>query len=108
MYDFEMRPDTVKSATLLREARLRAGLSQAELADRAGKPRPHITRYEAGTVAPSLDALLELVRACGFDVSLDLVALDDSADEGIVELQQLSPERRLDRMLDLAKPRGRR
>jgi transcriptional regulator with XRE-family HTH domain len=102
-----MRPDTVKSATLLREARLRAGLSQAELADRAGKPRPHITRYEAGTVAPSLDALLELVRACGFDVSLDLVALDDSADQGLVELQQLSPERRLDRMLRLAKPRGR-
>ena len=103
-----MRPDTVKSATLLREARLRAGLSQGELAERSGKPRPHIGRYEAGAVAPSLDTLVELVRACGFDVSLDLVTLDDSDDPSLAELQQLSPERRLDRMLDVATARGRR
>jgi transcriptional regulator with XRE-family HTH domain len=100
-----MRPDTVKSAALLREARLRAGLSQAALAERTGKPRPHIGRYEAGAVAPSLDTLLELVRACGFDVSLELVPVEEF-DGDLTALQQLSPERRFDRMLDTLRPSG--
>ncbi len=95
-----MRPDTVKSAALLREARLRAGLSQADLAERTGKPRPHIGRYEAGAVAPSLDTLLELIRACGFDLPLELAPLGESTNNGLSELQHLSPERRLNRMLD--------
>lgn len=103
-----MRPDTVKSAALLREARLRAGLSQADLAQRTGKPRPHIGRYEAGGVAPSLDTLLELIHACGFDLPLELVALPDSADDDLSALQLLSPERRLDRMLEASAGRKRR
>jgi hypothetical protein len=87
------------SAALLREARLRAGLSQAALGERVGKAAPHIGRYEAGAVAPSLDTLLELIRACGFELSLELTPADDSANDGLAELQQISPERRLDRML---------
>jgi hypothetical protein len=94
-----MRPDTVRSATLLREARLRGGLSQEELADRTGKPRPNIGRYEAGAVAPSLETLIELVRACGFDLPMELVPLSEEPDNLLEELQQLSPERRLDRLL---------
>jgi transcriptional regulator with XRE-family HTH domain len=96
-----VRPDAVKSAALLREARLRAGLSQVGLAERSGKDRVQIGRYEAGTVAPSLDTLIELVRACGFDLPLELVRLDDTAGADLAELQRLSPERRLDRMLQL-------
>jgi transcriptional regulator with XRE-family HTH domain len=103
-----MRPDTVKSAGLLREARLRAGLSQAGLAERTGKPRPHIGRYEAGAVAPSLDTLLELINACGYDLPLELVPLQEAGNDDLAELQQLSPERRLDRMLDLSSNRKRR
>jgi transcriptional regulator with XRE-family HTH domain len=103
-----MRPDTVKSAGLLREARLRAGLSQAGLAGRTGKPRPHIGRYEAGAVAPSLDTLLELINACGYDLPLELVPLQEAGNDDLAELQQLSPERRLDRMLDLSSNRKRR
>ena len=103
-----VRPDTVKSAGLLREARLRAGLSQNDLAQRTGKPRPHIGRYEAGAVAPSLDTLLELINACGFDLPLELVPLQEASDDGLAELQQLSPERRLDRMLEHPPKRTRR
>ncbi len=98
-YSPHVRPDTVKSSALLREARLRAGLSQVALAERSGKDRVQIARYEAGAVAPSLDTLLELVRACGFDLPLELVPLESTADDHLAELQQLSPERRLDRML---------
>jgi transcriptional regulator with XRE-family HTH domain len=103
-----MRPDTVRSAGLLREARLRAGLSQNELAQRTAKPRPHIGRYEAGAVAPSLDTLIELINACGFDLPLELVPLQETGDDSLAELQQLSPERRLDRMLEHSTNRTRR
>lgn len=94
-----MRPDTVRSAALLREARLRAGLSQQELAARSGKERTVIARWEQGTNAPSLDTLIDVLRACGYDVPLNLVAYDPEPDQRIAELQMLSPERRLDRFL---------
>jgi transcriptional regulator with XRE-family HTH domain len=103
-----VRPDTVKSAALLREARLRAGLSQVELAERCGKDRVQIGRYEAGAVAPSLDTLIELIRACGFDLPLELSPLEQQAIDGPSELLRLSPERRLERMLGrLDGPAGR-
>ena len=76
-----VRPDTVTSAALLREARLRAGLSQLELADRTGKGRVQIGRWEIGTVAPSLDTLLELIHACGLDLPLMLVELPPAIDD---------------------------
>jgi transcriptional regulator with XRE-family HTH domain len=95
-----MRPDTVKSSALLREARLRAGLSQLALAERSGTNRVQIGRWEAGQVAPSLDTLVELVRACGFDLPLMLAPMQEVEDATLRELQQLSPERRLDRMLE--------
>lgn len=94
-----MRSDAVKSALLLREARLRAGLTQATLSERSGVHRVQINRYEAGAIAPSLDTLVDLVRACGFDLPLELVPLTDDRDEALGRLQQLSPDRRLERML---------
>lgn len=95
-----MRPDAVKSAALLREARLRAGLSQQELAARSGKERTVIARWEAGAVSPSFDTVIELVRACRFELPLELAPYDAEADGRIAELQMLSPERRLERLLD--------
>ena len=38
-----------------------------------------IARWEQGAVAPSLEALLEVVHACGFDLPLELAARDDPA-----------------------------
>lgn len=78
---------------------MRAGLSQAALAERSGVHRVQINRYEAGAIAPSLDTLVELVRACGFDLPVELVPLDSGLDERLLALQLLSPERRLKRML---------
>jgi transcriptional regulator with XRE-family HTH domain len=95
-----MRPDTVRSAGLMREARLRAGLSQHELAARSGKDRSVIARWEQGLVAPSIDTLIELVRACGYDVPLELVPYDPTEDNRVAAALMLSPERRLDRLLE--------
>ena len=95
-----MREDTVRSATILREARLRAGFSQEELARVSRKDRTVIARYEQGVVAPSLDTLVQLLRACGYDIPLELVPYDPGPDETMAEIQMLSPERRLDRLLE--------
>lgn len=103
-----MRSDTVRSAALLREARLRANLTQEALAERTGKTRPQIARWEAGAIALTAETLLELVRACGFDLPLELVRREEMEDEHLKMLQQLSPERRLDQMLDRSAAAGDR
>lgn len=95
-----MRPDAVKSATLIREARTRAGLSQVGLAEVSGTSRVQIGRWESGLVAPSLDTLIELVRVCGFDLPLQLVPYQPLDDGCLPELQRRSPEARLELMLD--------
>jgi transcriptional regulator with XRE-family HTH domain len=101
-----MRPDTVRSAALIREARLRAGLSQQQLAEVSGKDRTVVSRWEQGLVAPSIDTLVDLVRSCGFDIPLELVPYDAGADEQAAELQMLSPERRVDRLLERREREG--
>ena len=89
----------MRSAALIREARLRAGLTQTELAQRAGRDRSVVARWEQGAVAPSVETLVELVRACGFDLPLELVAYDTEGDRRLEKNVLLSPERRVSRML---------
>jgi transcriptional regulator with XRE-family HTH domain len=89
----------MRSADLIREARLRAGLTQYELAERAGRDRSVIARWEQGAVAPSVETLVELVRACGFDLPLELVPFDSSGAERLRKNALLSPERRVQRYL---------
>ena len=101
-----MRRETVRSAALLREARLRAGFSQQELAEVSGKDRTVIARYEQGVVGPSIDTLIELLRSCGFDIPLEMVPYDPGPDERIRRIQMLSPERRLDRLIDRRRGEG--
>jgi transcriptional regulator with XRE-family HTH domain len=66
----------VVSGDLLLEARRRAGLSQAELARRAGIPRSAIGRWERGEVLPSLERLRELIRACGLELYFGIANAD--------------------------------
>jgi transcriptional regulator with XRE-family HTH domain len=89
----------VRSADLIREARLRAGLTQYELAERTGRDRSVIARWEQGAVAPSLETLVELVRACGFQIPLELAPRDDSNLDRLRKNVRLSPERRVQRIL---------
>lgn len=89
----------VRSASLIREARLRAGLTQSELAERTRRDRSVIARWEQGVVAPSVETLVELVRACGFDLPLELVAYDEGRQKRLQKNLRLSPERRVRRLL---------
>lgn len=61
-YRYATRMDT---ATLVRQAREAAGLTQAELARRAGTSQPAVARYESGVSSPSVRTLERLVHAAG-------------------------------------------
>jgi transcriptional regulator with XRE-family HTH domain len=89
------RIEGVRSADVIREARLRAGLTQQELADRSGRKRGVIARWEQGNVAPSAETLIELVRACGFDLPLELVPYEPAGVERLQRNSRLTPERRV-------------
>lgn len=58
---------------LVREARTRAGLSQRELANRAGTAQSVVARVERGLTSPTLETLTRLLAASGFNVSMELV-----------------------------------
>ena len=88
----------MRSAALIIEARLLAGITQADLAERTGRDRSVIARWEQAVVAPSVETLTELVRACGFDLPLELEPLDISEDDRLKKNTMLSPERRVRRL----------
>ena len=79
------------SAALLQLARLKADLSQRELAERAGVPVTMISAYERDQRQPTLATLLRLLRAAGFDLRLHLAAYD-SHDEILADLEAGRPE----------------
>ena len=73
---------------LIREARRRAGLTQAELATRAGTSQPAIARYERARAMPDLSTLHRIIEACGFELRLELAEQDEqrvAAEEAALE-----------------------
>lgn len=91
------------SGDLLREARRRAGLTQAELGSLVGRPQSAIARWESGRVEPSLETLRELIRACGLELSVALYNYDDSYVPFIERNLALSPADRVRHMADVAR-----
>ncbi len=81
---------------LIREARKRAGLTQAELAGRAGTTQSGIARWESGRTSPSLDDVRRLIRLCGFDLEVAIVPYDDSDMAQAERLLALTPAERLE------------
>lgn len=63
-----------QAGQVIREARRRSGLSQAELARRARVSQSVISAYESGRREPGLSMLTKLVEASGHTLSIDLVA----------------------------------
>ena len=66
------------AGALLRKARTRAGLSQTELARRAGVPQSVVSEYEAGKREPALPTLARLVAGTGHELTLGLQRTDPS------------------------------
>lgn len=87
------------SGDIIRMARDRAGLTQEQVAERTGRPRTTITRWERGTSRPSFAAVEEVVSACGFDMVVHLANRDTSLEELVAEQLGLAPIERLSRLL---------
>lgn len=85
----------MQGGKLVREARRRAGLTQAQLAVRLGTTQSAIARLERGRSEPSFSNVAEAVRACGLELVPRLVAVDD-ADWSVASANlRLSPEERV-------------
>jgi transcriptional regulator with XRE-family HTH domain len=60
----------ITPSSLVEEIREHSGLSQAELARRAGLPRSVLNVYLRGRREPGADALLRIAAAAGLDLRL--------------------------------------
>ena len=86
----------MKGNHLVREARRRAGLTQAELAARAGTTQSAIARLERGATTPTLETISNLVRAAGFDLTIRIAPSDDDHDWSLLQQNlRLSPTQRV-------------
>ena len=63
---------TETAGALLRQARVAAGLSQAELAARAGVTQSVISAYESGHRQPALRTLAALIQAADHELVIDV------------------------------------
>ena len=84
---------------MLKEARLRAGLTQAELGARMNKAASAIGRWERGEVSPSLETLRDAIRAAGFELTLGLAMADDHDVALIRRCLSQPPAERLDNLV---------
>lgn len=82
---------------MLRWARRKAGLTQRELAERAGVAQPTVARIESGAVVPRVDTLDKLLRACGYTLEVEELRGQGVDTSLIDEMLDLTPEQRLER-----------
>ncbi len=81
---------------IVRTLREQAGLSQRELAGRAGTSQPAIARYERGVSTPSWETLERLADACGRRIEIDVAMRPDPHDLELARtLLELTPRQRL-------------
>ena len=69
---FDERRFYLQIARLVSDLRARAGLSQAELAERAGVSQPLIARLEKGDSrrTPTFDTIFRLLKVLGYSMSI--------------------------------------
>lgn len=79
----------IDASELLRAARARAGLSQRDLARRAGTSQSVVARIELGKTSPTVSTLNRLIEAAGFRPVVDLRGKRASSDEIIRRLREL-------------------
>lgn len=88
----------VDSGTLLREARLKSGLSQRALAERAGTAQSVVARIELGRSSPSFTTIAALLRAMGFGLIVSMQPIPVIGDhmlDDVARVLRLTPEQRL-------------
>ena len=89
----------MRGGTLIREARLRAGLTQRRLAEALGTSQSVVARWETGQQEPSLATVARAVRAAGFDVHVSLASADEDHRRLMADMLALPPAARLAALL---------
>lgn len=79
----------------MREARLRAGLTQRQLAAAAGLSQASIARIESGKTEPTFAQVDRLVSLCGLELRVGLVPGEGSAWSVARQNLRLRPEARV-------------
>lgn len=91
------------TAALLREVRKRHGVTQTQLAARAGTSQAAISRIERGLVSPSVGTVEHLLDVLGERLSLSSEPIDYGHDRTLIRANlQLSPEERVRRQAEWA------
>jgi len=87
---------------VLREARRRTGISQAELAIRTGIAAPSLSRIENGHESPSFERFATCLEALGFEARFELSPLGGSEADPIhlASEAQLTPAQRLESLFE--------
>ena len=75
------------AAAIIRDARARAGLTQAALAHAAGTSQPTLAAYESGAKSPSVRTLDKVVRAAGFSLDAALRAAPPAGGAVLAEVR---------------------
>ncbi|MBI3950815.1 MAG: helix-turn-helix transcriptional regulator [Acidobacteria bacterium] len=68
-HKYRVKQPVADVGSRIRQARLQAGLTQTELAERTGIKRPNIARIESGKHCPSLDTLEKIAEALNVTVA---------------------------------------
>ena len=96
----------MNAATLLRSARLEAGLTLRELGQRAGTSHSTLAAYESGRKSPNVSTLDRVLAAAGFAADISLHRRHRAADglsrgeelAAVLELAAAFPARHAERL----------
>jgi transcriptional regulator with XRE-family HTH domain len=88
------------AAEMLRAARRRSGLSQSEVAQRAGVHHTMVSAYERGRRTPGMTTFKRLLAAAGSELAIELVSAGSSVDDRITHALAQSAEARIDRFAE--------
>jgi transcriptional regulator with XRE-family HTH domain len=89
------RADAAAVTKIIHDARWMAGLTQAEVAARAGVSQQTVAQYEGGKRQPSVAMLTRLVAGCGMKLAWTLSPEAGLEDRPTLELMALEPLERL-------------
>lgn len=90
------------SAQIIREARTKADLTQTDLAERLGRDRAQVARWETGGQQPSFENLQAVVEACGFILKVEIAKQEESPalDSELTASRLEAPQQRVHALLE--------
>ena len=91
----------MKGGYLIKEARKRAGLSQRDLAERMATSQSVIARWESGSRSPTMETVSRALRACGLELDVELLPLDQQDIAMAAQNVRLTPAQRLETLRNI-------